>query len=56
MWEVLSPDSPLILDDALVRFDQLRMERAMELLKELSENRQILLFSCQDREKLWLER
>ena len=56
VWEVLSPDSPLILDDALVRFDQGRMEKAMELLKELSENRQILLFSCQDREKLWLER
>ena len=55
VWEVLSPDSPLILDDALVRFDQGRMEKAMELLKELSENRQILLFSCQDREKLWLD-
>ena len=55
VWEVLSPNSPLILDDALVRFDQGRMEKAMELLKELSENRQILLFSCQDREKLWLE-
>ena len=56
VWEVLSPDSPLILDDALVRFDQGRMEKAMELLKELSENRQILVFSCQDREKVWLER
>ena len=55
VWEVLSPDSPLILDDALVRFDQGRMEKALELLEELSENRQILLFSCQDREKLWLE-
>ena len=55
VWEVLSPDSPLILDDALVRFDQLRMERTMELLEELSEKRQILLFSCQDREKLWLD-
>ena len=55
VWEVLSPDSPLILDDALVRFDQRRMERTMELLEELSEKRQILLFSCQDREKLWLE-
>ena len=56
VWEVLSPGSPLILDDALVRFDQVRMERAMELLTELSEQRQVLLFSCQDREKLWLER
>ena len=56
VWEVLSPGSPLILDDALVRFDQVRMERAMELLTELSETSQVLLFSCQDREKLWLER
>ena len=56
VWEVLSPDSPLILDDALVRFDQTRMERAMDLLTELGEKRQILLFSCQDREKEYLER
>ena len=56
VWEVLSPGSPLILDDALVRFDQIRMERAMELLMELSKERQILLFSCQDRERTWMER
>ncbi|MBQ7230061.1 MAG: AAA family ATPase [Oscillospiraceae bacterium] len=56
VWEVLSPESPLILDDALVRFDQTRMKRAMDLLTELGENRQILLFSCQDREKEYLER
>ena len=55
VWEVLSPDSPLILDDALVRFDQTRMERAMDLLTELGEQRQILLFSCQDREQKYLE-
>ena len=51
VWEVLSPDSPLILDDALVRFDQTRMERALDLLTELGEKRQILRFSCHDREK-----
>ena len=56
MWEGLSPDSPLVLDDALIRFDQTRLEKAMELLAELGEKRQILLFSCQDREKIWLER
>ena len=56
VWEVLSPGSPLILDDALVRFDQIRMKKAMELLEELSEKRQILLFSCQDRERTWMER
>ena len=51
VWEVLSEESPLILDDALVRFDQGRMEKAMELLSDLSQNRQVLLFSCQQREK-----
>ncbi len=56
VWEVLSPESPLILDDALVRFDQTRMERAMDLLTELGKKRQILLFSCQNREKEYLER
>ena len=56
VWEELSGESPLILDDALVRFDQGRMERAMELLEELSRERQILLFSCQDRERDYMNR
>ena len=56
VWEVLAPDCPIILDDALIRFDQERMERALELLKELSEKRQILLFSCQEREKEYWNR
>ena len=56
VWEVLAPGCPIILDDALVRFDQTRMERAVDLLCDLAENRQILLFSCQDREKEYMER
>ena len=56
VWEVLAPQSPLILDDALIRFDQSRMERAMDLLKELGKTRQILLFSCQEREREYLDR
>ena len=56
VWEVLAPECPIILDDALIRFDQKRMERALELLKELSEKRQILLFSCQEREKEYRNR
>ena len=56
VWAVLAPGCPIILDDALVRFDQTRMERALDLLTDLSENRQILLFSCQDREKEYLDR
>ena len=45
--------SPLLLDDALVNFDDRRMELALELLKELGEERQILLFSCHGREAAW---
>ena len=53
VWEVLAPECPIILDDALIRFDQTRMERALDLLRELSEKRQILLFSCQERERAY---
>lgn len=51
MWEILNPRGPLVLDDALVRLDDKRLESAMKLLKELGQKRQILLFSCQQREK-----
>ena len=56
VWEVLAPGCPIILDDALVRFDQTRMERAVDLLRDLARERQIHLFSCQDREKENMER
>ena len=49
--EALAPNAPLILDDALVRFDDCRLQKALEVLQELSQSRQILLFSCQSREK-----
>ena len=55
VWDTLSPDSPLILDDALIRFDQKRLEKALDLLKDLGRGRQILLLSCQDRERAYLE-
>lgn len=48
--EELTPEAPLILDDALVRFDDERMKAAVELLKELGQSKQILLFTCQARE------
>ena len=41
---------PIILDDALITFDQARLERALELLKTVAETRQVLLFTCHDRE------
>ena len=47
------PDAPILLDDALAAFDDGRMERALALLKEMGEERQILLFSCHSREAAW---
>ena len=49
--EELTPDAPLILDDALVRFDDTRLAAAMQILKEIGRQKQILLFTCQSREK-----
>ena len=48
--EALTPNAPLILDDALVRFDDTRLKVAMEILKSMAEDKQILLFTCQTRE------
>ena len=56
VWEELSPRSPMVLDDALIRFDQTRMERAMDVLSGLGKNQQIILFTCQNREKEYLSR
>ncbi|MBP8640171.1 MAG: AAA family ATPase [Oscillospiraceae bacterium] len=41
---------PIILDDALVNFDDERCEKALKLLRELSSDRQIVLFTCHRRE------
>ena len=47
----LTPQAPLILDDALIRFDDSRLSAAMEILSREAEDRQIILFTCQSREK-----
>lgn len=49
--EELTPHVPLILDDALVRFDDTRMRAAVSILRELAQNRQVICFTCQGREK-----
>ncbi len=54
--EELTPEAPLILDDALVRFDDERMQAAMEILQETAQRKQILCFTCQSRERQALER
>ena len=47
----VTPDAPLVLDDALLRFDDDRLKLALDVLKEEAENKQVLLFSCQSREQ-----
>ena len=46
---------PLILDDALLSFDDDRLHAALDYLLEESESRQILLFTCQKRESAYLD-
>lgn len=50
----LTPASPLVLDDALVRFDDQRHAAAMEILQEEAVQKQILLFTCQTREEKYV--
>ena len=46
----LTPEAPLILDDALVRFDDIRLAAAMEILRSEATEKQVILFTCQSRE------
>lgn len=43
-------NAPLILDDALLTFDDERLHKTLDYLVQLGSRRQILLFSCQSRE------
>lgn len=49
--EALTPEAPLILDDALVRFDDARLKAALDILREEGAKKQVILFSCQGREE-----
>ena len=48
--EELVPDAPLVLDDALVRFDDRRLKNALNLLEKATVSKQVILFTCQNRE------
>ncbi|SHI19128.1 AAA domain-containing protein [Sporobacter termitidis DSM 10068] len=45
---------PLILDDALSNFDDGRARLALDYLRELAQERQLLLFTCHGREAAYL--
>ena len=42
--------APLVLDDALVTFDDARLSLALQVLQDFSASRQVLVFTCQSRE------
>ncbi len=48
--EVLTPDAPLVLDDALARFDDGRRKAAMEILERIAREKQVIFFTCQGAE------
>lgn len=41
---------PLVLDDTLVNFDDARAERARALFREIAQHRQVILFTCHERD------
>ena len=53
--EELTPNAPLVLDDALVRFDDDRLKEILKQFKKSGEHKQVLLFTCQSRERKIME-
>ena len=53
--EELTPDAPLILDDAFVRFDDERLKEALQILNQTGAQKQVILFTCQSRETKIME-
>lgn len=53
--EELTPEAPLILDDAFVRFDDERLKEALNILNQTGGDKQVILFTCQSRERNIME-
>ncbi len=45
---LLPENAPLLLDDALVNFDDVRTAKAIEVLSQEARHRQIILFTCKE--------
>ena len=58
VMDILSGDRniPLFMDDCFIKYDKSRLEKAMELMCKIASNRQILLFTCHNREKELLDK
>ena len=58
LFETIVPSDdtpPLIIDDAFVNFDDVRLSRALDLLLQKAEKMQIIIFSCHRREAEYLK-
>ena len=53
--EELTPEAPLVLDDAFVRFDDDRLREILKILNQTGESKQVILFTCQSRERKIME-
>ena len=53
--EELTPEAPLVLDDAFVRFDEDRLRNILNILNQTGESKQVILFTCQSRERNIME-
>ena len=53
--EELTPEAPLVLDDAFVRFDDGRLKETLKILNQSGNQKQVILFTCQSREKKIME-
>jgi len=51
----LIPNAPLVLDDAMVRFDNARLRAALDILKLEAQTKQVIVFTCHGRERELLE-
>ncbi|QQK07708.1 ATP-binding protein [Miniphocaeibacter halophilus] len=49
--EIFNEEEFIIFDDAFNNFDDYRLLKTLKYLKNISENRQIIIFTCQEREK-----
>ena len=45
---------PLILDDCFIQYDDSRLKNVLELISKLGDQRQIIIFTCHNREKRFL--
>lgn len=47
-------DVPIILDEAFVYYDDIRLKNILNSLKSISKNKQVIIFTCSEREKKML--